>query len=83
MGTRTDFSDLNDLIAMSDLLSERGHFDQAVEVIESNLPKLPAADRLGALCQAFNVAKAKGDTELAKRFVVAIAEETPAVLEAA
>ena len=72
-----DVAGVADVLFESEQLCAKRLFDQAIALIEDNIEKINPKDRLNAWYLAFNIARAKGDTELAKRFMLLIDQVNP------
>lgn len=64
-------------------LRGKHHFREAIALIENNIGNIPPQRQAAAWCEAFYAARARGDTEQAKKFILAIAEADPMALSAA
>ena len=58
-------------------LREKRLFDKAIALIEGNIDAIQTDDLASAWWEAFHVACAKGDTELAKKYMLAIDQADP------
>ncbi len=73
MGLQPD----EEIVHQSVQLRAKHYFNEAIELIENNIDTIDPARRASAWWEAFNVARAKGDTELAKKYILAIDEVDP------
>lgn len=78
-----DLLDGEQIIVQSVQLRSKRYFNEAIELIEDNIDRIPARFRVSAWYEAFNSARAKGDTELAKKFMLAMDGEDPSAFTAA
>lgn len=74
MGVQETCDLTRQVIIESARLRANRHYGKAISHIENNIELLPRAFRAMAWHEAFYAAAARGDTELAKRFMVAIDE---------
>lgn len=67
------------IILQSAGLRGKGKFDEAIELIESNIGVIDGDIKLNAYLEAFYAAKEKGDQVKAKKFASLVAAEDPNV----
>ncbi|MFP3608663.1 hypothetical protein SB778_00950 [Paraburkholderia sp. SIMBA_050] len=65
----------DEIIQESAALRSRGKFQEALDLIEANLPHIDGVNRLSAQIEAFRAAVAVGNAEAARDYATAIAAE--------
>ncbi|MGF6903757.1 hypothetical protein [Paraburkholderia sp. GAS348] len=70
----------NEIIQESAALRGQGKFQEAMDLIEANLPDIDADIRLNAQLEAFRAAVEAGNVEAAREYATTIAAEEPAPL---
>ena len=67
------------IIKQSAALRGQRKFDEAIELIESNIENIHDDIKLNAWLEAFNAAKEKGDDDLSRKYALLVATEDPNV----
>lgn len=67
------------IIQQSAVLRGQGKFDEAIDLIETNINSMEPDIKLNAYLEAFKAAKEKGDTSQAKKYALLVAKEDPDV----
>lgn len=68
------------IIQKSEALRAKRYYREAIALIESNIESIPLECHANAWFEAFYAARDKGDTELARKYILAIVEADPQVL---
>ena len=67
------------IIQQSAALRGQGKFDEAINLIETNINSIDPDIQLNAYLEAFKAAKEKGDASQTKKYALLVAKEDPNV----